>query len=322
MTSSGGPDAALAGELESVAVEAAREAGKLLAQRFGTRLKVEYKDDRQNDPATDVDHESQALLRDAIGARFPDHGFVGEEDEEQGDEPAPDFIWAVDPLDGTKNYLNGFPIYACSIGVLYRGTPVAAALYVPRPGRTDGAVLHAHKGGGAFRDDEKERLSVLVADEPEGGRLATLPGMFGGAFTVSKPLQGKLGEARNSGSIAYDLALTAQGVLQYSLTGGGHIWDVAAGALLVQEAGGAAMIATGFRDAGFLGSGRINWTRLKSFFPQWDAGKTTLKQIRRWSEPMVMGSPGIADFVTANLQHRRGLKRRLRLRRSLRGRRK
>ena len=314
------PDGALAGEIEAVAVAAAREAGRLLAGRFGSPLDVEYKDDRNSDPVTDVDRESEALIRRAVAGRYPDHGFLGEEGSEEGDAAAPDFVWAVDPLDGTKNYLHGLPIYACSIGVLYRGAPVAAALYIPWPGRSG--------RGGASRSQRRrlfprgDRLTVFAGTEPEGQRLTALPGMFRGAFRVDRPMRGKLGEVRNTGSIAYDLALTAQGVLQYCLTGGGRIWDVAAGALLVQEAGGAALVARRFRNTGVLGSSRVHWTELGSFYPQWEAGKTSLKQMRGWSEPMVLGDKRVADFVAGNLRRRWGLKRRLRqARRSLRGRR-
>ncbi|HCH10345.1 MAG TPA: inositol monophosphatase, partial [Dehalococcoidia bacterium] len=66
----------------------------------------------------------------------------------------PDFLWVLDPLDGTKNFLHGLPVYACSVGVLYKGAPVAGAVFVPWPVEGGGIVFHAHKGGGAFADSE------------------------------------------------------------------------------------------------------------------------------------------------------------------------
>ena len=102
-------------EIEAFAVEIAAEAGKILGRHFGRSLKIEYKDKRESDPVTDADHESQSFLVEAITKRFPEHGILGEEDDEEKQEdtsPAPDFLWVLDPLDGTKNFLHGLPIYA------------------------------------------------------------------------------------------------------------------------------------------------------------------------------------------------------------------
>ena len=114
--------------------------------------------------------------------------------------PAADVLWVLDPLDGTTNFLNGLPVYAVSIGVLYRGTPVAGALFVPWPGSNGGVVLHARRGGGARMEDEA--LSVLDGDAPEAGRLTGLPASFGARFRVGSGLRRQPGEVRVTGSIA------------------------------------------------------------------------------------------------------------------------
>ena len=143
-------DEGLAKEIEARAVEMARGAGKILQSRFSGPLEVEYKDDKkEQDPVTSADKESQAYLSEYIASHFPDHGIVGEEGSQEDESPAPEFLWILDPLDGTTNFLNGLPIYAVSIGVLHRGNPVAGALFIPWPGKKDGVVLHARKGGGA-----------------------------------------------------------------------------------------------------------------------------------------------------------------------------
>ena len=141
----------------------------------------------------------------------------------------------LDPLDGTTNFMNGLPVFASSIGVLYRGRPVAAALYVPWPNGAGGFVLHCRKGGGCFADDDP--VSVYETQEPVPSRLIGVPGYFGVANRFSKQLANKAGEPRTTGSIAYELALTARGVMQYAIFGAPRMWDMAGGALAVMGGG-------------------------------------------------------------------------------------
>ena len=153
----------------------AGEAGEILARHFRSlgALSIEFKDKRERDPVTNADTECQRHLVDAIAERFPEHGILGEEEEdkEKEDAPAPDTVWVLDPLDGTRNFLNGLPVYSCSIGVLHRGAPVAGALFIPWPGE-GGLVLRARRGGGAFAADEP--IGVYAEAEPHGSRLVTL----------------------------------------------------------------------------------------------------------------------------------------------------
>jgi myo-inositol-1(or 4)-monophosphatase len=316
--SMGYPDNSLLAEIEALAVEIARGGGAILGRYFGSTLEIEYKDEKKTDPVTVADKESQTYLADAISERFPDHGILGEEDEDEDEEgaKAPDFVWLLDPLDGTKNFLNGLPVYACSIGVLHRGEPVAGAIYLPWPGEAAGVVAHARKGGGAFVDGEPTNMPD--AAEPVGNRLVSLPASFGATFQFSKPMDGKVGELRTTGSIAYEMAMVARGVLQYALTGAPRLWDVAGGAALVKEAGGVVMVGRRAEGRNPLMPSRLHWGTLDSFISGWDSGTVTLKDLRRWSAPMVAGSPGIARYVTGNAGPRSSLRRRLS--RALRGR--
>ena len=211
-------------------------------------------------------------------------------------------------MDGTKNFIGGLPVYACSVGVLHRGAPVAGAVYLPWPCEAAGVVLHARRGGGAFVDQEP--ISVFQSEEPKGNALVTLPGGFGAVYRMQKPMRGKVGEVRVTGSIAYELAMTATGVLQYSVTTGPRLWDVAGGAVLVMEAGGLVMRgtrATGLKS--FLGA--TLWEPVETLVPSWQSGHTTMKELRRWSAPLVLGPPGVVRYVTANLGTRPLLRRRL-----------
>ena len=194
------PDDKLLAEIEDLAATLARRAGGILGRYFSASMEVRYKDEGRTDPVTAADTESEEYISRIVAERYPGHGVLGEEGAEDGNAVAPDFVWAIDPLDGTNNFVGGLPVFACSIGVLYRGAPVVGAVYVPWPGEAAGRVFHARKGGGAFLNED--RLEPLAAEAGDG-RLVTLPGSFRGAFKMGKQMQGKVGEVRVLGSIAY-----------------------------------------------------------------------------------------------------------------------
>jgi myo-inositol-1(or 4)-monophosphatase len=301
-------DDSLLAAIEDHAIEITRQAGAIVGSYFGGPLDVEYKDKKKQDPVTIADRVSQEYLGKAIAKQFPDHGVLGEEDPEMDDSPAPYFLWVLDPLDGTKNFMSGLPVYACSVGVLYRGSPVVGAVFVPWPCDGGGVVLHARRGGGAFM--EAEGISVLESDEPKGNLLTTLPAFFGGAYRFRKPMRGHVGEVRVTGSIAYELAMTARGVLQYSVTTAPRVWDVAGGAMLVKEAGGLVLVGRQPRGVRAV-LPTTAWEPLESFVPMWQPGVTTMKELRRWSAPVVVGSPGVARYVTSNMRTKLPLRHRL-----------
>jgi myo-inositol-1(or 4)-monophosphatase len=305
-------DDSLLAEIEGLATEIARGGGAILAKYFGAKIDAEYKDKERTDPVTVADRECQQYLVDAISKRFPDHGIVGEEDEESESDAkavAPDTVWILDPLDGTKNFVNGLPVFACSVGVIHRGEPIAGAIWLPWPAKPEGSVLHARSGAGAFQDGLK--LEIPKADTPTGNRLVGLPGSFGASFRFKPTMQKGPGELRVSGSIASELAMTARGTMQYSLFGAPALWDVAAGVVLVAEAGGAVMLGAPKPGTMPLLRPSISWAP-GSPLVNWTPGKTTLGEVRRWSVPLVAGSPGIVRHVTDNLMVASSLGRRVR----------
>ena len=320
-------DDALAQKIESAAVEMARGAGEILAGHFGKKISIEYKDKDKRDPVTEVDKNCQNFLSKEIMRLFPGHGILGEEtpdkkepgEEERshgaknsgksssreegrekksgdeaegpGNEPSPDYLWVLDPLDGTTNFLNGLPLYASSIGVLHRGWPVAAALYIPWPNPKGGFVLHCRKGGGCFADDEP--VSVFQSEELVANKLVGLPGSFSATATFGPQVRSKAGEMRTTGSIAYELAMTACGVMQYSIFGAPRMWDMAGGALAVMEAKGTVM--TKFR-------GEKRWHALESLVPNWETKTPTMKELRDWMAPLVAGNEQLAPLIANNIR--------------------
>ena len=127
----------------------------------------------------------------------------------------------LDPLDGTKNFLHGLPVYASSVGVLYRGEPVIGAVYTPWPNASGGVVHHARRGGGAYTDGVP--IAVAPLEAPHSGQLATIPGSFDWLYQFSKSVRGSTGDPRVTGSIAYELILVARGVTQYMFTSNPHL---------------------------------------------------------------------------------------------------
>ena len=283
----------LAHEFEETAVNLARGAGAILAGQFGRQISVEYKDEHQRDPVTAADKAAQDYLVREINARFPEHGILGEEGDDDPESTAPDFLWVLDPLDGTTNFINGLPVYACSVALLYQGRPLVGAVYLPWPKFGESFVLHCRKGGGCCADGEP--VSVYQSEELVNNRLAGLPVGLSQSMRFGGQLRGTSGEVRTTGSIAYELAMTACGVMQYTVFGAPHLWDMAAGALAVQEAGGTVM--TRF-------SGERRWHSLDALIPTWETRSPTFKELRQWVAPLVAGNQHVAPLVAHNMRRR------------------
>ncbi|MBI2887135.1 MAG: inositol monophosphatase [Chloroflexi bacterium] len=282
-------DAAFLAELEARAVGYARGAGDILLRHFDSSLEVRYKSGGKHDPVTNADRESEEYLRAAISAAYPDHSILGEEgDDHQGS--GTDFLWVLDPLDGTTNYLNRLPFFAVSVGVLYRGEPVAAAIYVPTSGLLQEGVFHARLGGPTSLDGNP--VQVASNPTPQPSQLTSLPAHYWRRMRFSGEIRRAPGEVRALGSIALELALTASGTLQYAIFDFPRIWDVAAGVLLVKQAGGLALLQPG--------RGRP-WAPLGRFEPR-PVKDGSLGGYRKWSGTVVVGNPEIAWAVATSLR--------------------
>jgi hypothetical protein len=121
-------------------------------------------------------------------------------------------------------------------------------------------------------------------------------------------MHGKVGEVRMTGSIAYELSMVAKGVTQYTITTAPLLWDAAGGAMLVLEAGGQVLV--GERRTGVFGlTNELRWTPLKSFFPSWRSGRTTMSEIRKWRKPLFLGNAELLNFVISNVNSRTSVRR-------------
>lgn len=267
-------------EIERVAVELAERAGRLILENYRQVLTVDFKDKHRRDPVTETDRAVESLVEVSLRERFPDHSLLGEEGA-LGD-PGAEYLWVVDPLDGTKNFVGHLPVFASSVGVLWRRRPVVGAIFLPWSASLGGGVYHARRGGGAFVGEQ--RIYAASSDRPEPVGLVSLPAFAQRSFRLGKAA----GEPRTLGSAAGELALVASGVFQYGLFRSLKIWDVAAGVVLIQEAGGLV-----YRWKGW----PWGWGPLHSFSP----GKRTETDptgLRSWSDSLLAGGVGCVRAVS------------------------
>ncbi|MCO6047194.1 inositol monophosphatase [Aeoliella sp. ICT_H6.2] len=221
-------------ELLEVAVEAAKAGGAKLLEWRG---KFKTREKSPADLVTDADLASQKAIAEVVAHHYPDHAFLGEENP--GDiRPllSQPHCWVVDPLDGTTNYVHDFPAFAVSVAVTTGGELAAGVIYDPLHER----VYAAARGGGAWLGDEPirvrttEQLSdALVAMSLPPQAKTDSPDVLDFVSMV-----GRCRAIRRLGSAALNLAYVAQGVLDAHWARYIHPWDVAAGVLLVREAGG------------------------------------------------------------------------------------
>lgn len=233
-------------ELRRIAAAAARVGGDVARASFGSRLTVRLKVDRSE--VTEVDFAAQRAIIDLIRGARPDDAFLGEESTEHGDEAAaPDadrrtagestITWVIDPIDGTRNYVRRIPLYVCSVAAMQDGLPVAGAIYDP----VRAVMYTAARGAGAQANDEALCVSRQSIDDitlKPRKLIVAIP-------SIRRPRVRRLVQAaidrhviRNLGATALHLAHVAEGAFDASISNNSRLWDIAAGVLLVEEAGG------------------------------------------------------------------------------------
>ncbi len=243
-------------ELLDTALAAARVGGEILRHWFGS-ADLDVRTKGENDFVTRADGESERAIVELIHGRFPDHAVLGEEGgQQQGNRAggSAEFQWVLDPLDGTTNFLQGLPVFCVSIACRRGNETVAAVVHEP----LSGASFTATRGGGAWKDGR--RLRVSRREGLRGAFLATgYPFRAKGALdlylAVFREVFLQARAVRRCGAAALDLAYTAAGVYDGFFEFRLSPWDIAAGALLIEEAGGLLSDLDG--GAGYLRTGNL-----------------------------------------------------------------
>jgi myo-inositol-1(or 4)-monophosphatase len=218
----------------NIAIRAARQAGNLIIRALPHIDHLEITTKGRNDYVSDVDHLIEQEIINTIKKSYPDHAIMAEESGTSGDS---DTVWIIDPLDGTKNFLHGFPHCCVSIAVQVKGRVEHAVIYDPLRDE----LFTASKGEGAKLNDH--RLRVTKRRDLNDALVATgFPFKYPQHVDVYhesfKAVFSQVADVRRAGSAALDLAYVAAGRLDGYWEIGLQNWDLAAGLLLVEEAGG------------------------------------------------------------------------------------
>ena len=235
----------------NTAVKAARKAGSIINRASVDLDNVRVSSKGRSDFVTEVDHAAERAIVDALMKAYPDHAVLAEESGASGDS---EYTWIIDPLDGTTNFIHGFPQYAVSIALRHRSLITQAVVYDP----TRNELFTASRGRGAFLNDRR----IRVSRRDRLGECLIGTGFPFRSFEhldeyvrMFKSITEHTAGIRRPGAAALDLAYVAAGRLDGFWEIGLSPWDMAAGSLLILEAGG--LVSNFNGEPGFLEDGRI-----------------------------------------------------------------
>ena len=233
----------------NVAIKAARAAGSIINRAALDVEAVRVSQKQVNDFVTEVDQAAEAVIIETLLTAYPGHGILAEESGQEHGAKDSEFVWIIDPLDGTTNFIHGLPIYCVSIALAVKGKIEQAVIYDP----TRNDLFTATKGRGAYQNDRRLRVSkrLRMQDCLISTGFPFRPGdNFQNYLAMMAEVMPRCAGLRRPGSAALDLAYVAAGYTDGFFEAGLSPWDAAAGSLLVTEAGGLVGNFTG--DANFL----------------------------------------------------------------------
>ena len=231
----------------NVAIKAARAAGAIINRAALDVESVRVSAKQTNDFVTEIDQAAEAAIIETLLTAYPGHGILAEESGSEHGAKDSEFVWIIDPLDGTTNFIHGFPVYCVSIALAVKGKVEQAVVYDP----TRNDIFCATKGRGAYLNDRRIRVAkrtrlqecLISTGFPyrPGDKLKTHLSMLGEIISQTAGV-------RRPGAAALDLAYVAAGYSDGFFETGLKAWDMAAGSLLVTEAGGLVGNFTGEAD--------------------------------------------------------------------------
>jgi len=215
----------------NLAIEVAKEAGEFLLDNFGKVKEIHSKGDRNL--FTEIDKKTEEIITEKIKTCFPTHGILGEETTKRNLEG--EYLWIIDPLDGTHNYIRNIDVFGVSVGLLYKGEFILGVIYIPK----DDELYVGERGNGAYKNGKK-----IFVSSKENLKECSISFDSSIRYLPQRMLKdlGKLAEnvfnIRMFGSSARTLSYIAEGKLDAAIEYNDKPWDFAAGVCLIEEAGG------------------------------------------------------------------------------------
>jgi myo-inositol-1(or 4)-monophosphatase len=231
----------------NIAIKAARAAGALINRASLDIEKLQVQTKSANDFVTEVDQAAERVIIETILQAYPGHGILAEESGRSMGAKDSEFVWIIDPLDGTTNFIHGFPVYSVSIALAHRGVVQQAVVYDP----TRNDLFIASRGRGAYVNERRLRVSkrTRLADSLIGTGFPFRKGdNFKRYAKMFEELMPQCAGLRRPGSAALDLCYVAAGWYDGFFETGLNPWDIAAGSLIITEAGGLVGNFTGEAD--------------------------------------------------------------------------
>jgi myo-inositol-1(or 4)-monophosphatase len=231
----------------NIAIKAARAAGALINRASLDIEKLQVQTKSTNDFVTEVDQAAERVIIETILQAYPGHGILAEESGRSMGAKDSEFVWIIDPLDGTTNFIHGFPVYSVSIALAHRGVVQQACVYDP----TRNDLFLASRGRGAYLNERRLRVSkrTRLADSLIGTGFPFRKGdNFKRYAKMFEELMPQCAGLRRPGSAALDLCYVAAGWYDGFFETGLNPWDIAAGSLIITEAGGLVGNFTGEAD--------------------------------------------------------------------------
>ena len=274
--------------IKDLLIELIDESLNLIKKSENIDYKIKDKNQITGDnPVTEIDLKTQNLITSRINRKFPKHAILGEEGESKKVVKA-DYLWIIDPIDGTKNFINALPLYCVSIAVMFKGNIVAGGIGLPWK---NNFIISAYEGSGLQSSSPKKYLAENC--KPSAGLITFAPTYFQRSYRIKTNFLKFSGEIRNLGSTAAELALVANGNAQLALSGYAFIWDFAAAWILVKES----------NKKIFFGNMNDNkWQDINPWKQYFNNGLYELEKLKNWRGKFMACQRNHSEFLLNNIK--------------------
>ena len=276
-------------QIKDTLIECIEDSLDLILDSSKKKIKISDKNQIKGDnPVTEIDINSQKLIVSKIKKRFPDHEILGEEGKE--DEIVEyDYLWIIDPIDGTKNFINQIPFFCVAIAIMYKGEIIGGGVGLPWKEKS---IIYAIKDEGITSNFLQENFQELK-NVPIPGILSFAPTYFNLSYIIKKEFYKNSGELRNLGSAAAEISLVANGNAQLALSGFAFCWDFAAAWIIIKES----------KKSIYHGNMEKNiWEDKNPWQKYFQNGTYNLGKMKNWRGKFFASNKEIEKFILKNVR--------------------